>query len=257
MSASRAPHPGPGVKAPSALQMVAVALIDTDGKNLRREDGDFSGLRSSFESLGMLQPLTLRPMPGGRYELVAGHRRLSAAVQSGALEVPAIVREMDERQKWEGRLGENLHRRDQTPSDEGRMYRQLLMHGYTERELAEMAGRSVSHIGERMRLLEWPTDVIRQVDIGELTIAAARRKVQPTPDATGVRGGLPVARDEAPAGGDSKVLNTHTLEELARFLSAIADDEWVQGPTRTKARRLFRAVSQALATGVAVGRQAS
>lgn len=97
--------------------MVAVALIDTDGKNLRRENGDVSGLRSSFESLGMLQPLTLRPMPGGRYELVAGHRRLSAALQSGALAVPAIVREMDERQKWEARLGENLHRRDLTPSE--------------------------------------------------------------------------------------------------------------------------------------------
>lgn len=256
MTASRAQYSGAGVKAPGALQMVAVALIDTDGKNLRREDGDVSGLRSSFESLGMLQPLTLRPMQGGRYELVAGHRRLSAAVQGGALEVPAIVREMDERQKWEARLGENLHRRD-FPSDEGRMYRQLLMHGYTERELAQMAERSVSHISERMRLLEWPPEVIRRVDIGELTIAAARRKVQPTPATTGVRGGLPVARDEAPAGSDSKVLNTHTIEEIARFLSAIADDEWAQGPTRTKARRLLRAVSQALATGVAVGRRAS
>lgn len=120
-----------------------------------------------------------------------------------------------------------------------------------------MAGRSVSHIGERMRLLAWPPEVIRQVDIGELIIAAARRKVQPTPAATGVRGGLPVARDEAPAGGDSKVLNTHTIEEIARFLSAIADDEWTQGAKRTKARRLRRAVSQATATGVAGGGWAS
>lgn len=117
MTVPRAQHPGPGVKAPGALRMVAVALIDSDGKNLRREKGDASGLRSSFESLGMLQPLTLRPRPGGRYELVAGHRRLSAAVQSGALGVPAIVWEMDERQKWEARLGENLHRRDLTPSE--------------------------------------------------------------------------------------------------------------------------------------------
>lgn len=119
MTAAHAQPAGPGVKAPGALQMVAVALIDTDGKNLRRENGDVSRLRSSFESVGMLQPLTLRLMPAGRYELVAGHRRLSAAVQSGALEVPAIVREMNERQKWKARLGENLHRRDLTPSDEG------------------------------------------------------------------------------------------------------------------------------------------
>lgn len=136
------------------------------------------------------------------------------------------------------------------------MYRQLLMHGYTERQLAQMAGRSVSHISERMRLLEWPAEVIRQVDIGALTVAAARRKMQPLAT-TGVRGGLPVARDEAPAGGDTKVMNTHTIEEIARFLSAIADDEWAHGPIRTRARRLLRAVSQALATGVAVGRRAS
>jgi ParB-like chromosome segregation protein Spo0J len=131
------------------------------------------------------------------------------------------------------------------------------MHGYTERELAQMAGRSVSHISERMRLLEWPPEIVRQVDIGELTIAAARRKVQATPAATGMRGGLPVARDEAPAGGDSKILNTHTIEEIARFLSAIAEDEWAQGATRTKARRLLRAVSQALGSGVGAGRRAS
>jgi hypothetical protein len=98
------------MSAAASLGAVAVALIDVDGKNLRREKGDVSGLKASLSSLGMLQPLTLRPMPGGRYELVAGHRRFAAAVQGGAKVVPAIIREMDEREKWEARLGENLHR---------------------------------------------------------------------------------------------------------------------------------------------------
>jgi ParB/RepB/Spo0J family partition protein len=257
MTAPNTGKAGSAPRGPGALQMVAVALIDTDGKNLRRENGDVSGLKSSLDSLGMLQPLTLRPMPGGRYELVAGHRRLSAAVHSGAVEVPAIVRAMDERQKWEARLGENLHRQDLTPSDEGRMFRQLLILGYTERELAQMAGRSVGHISERLKLLEWPPEVIRQVDRGELTIAAARRKMRPAPAATGARGGLPVGRDEGPDSVDSKVLNTHTLEEIARFLATIADDEWTQAAARTKARRLLRAVSQALAPGEEAGRRAS
>jgi ParB family chromosome partitioning protein len=231
----------------AALETVPVALIDVDGKNLRREKGDVTGLKTSLASLGMLQPLTLRPAPGGRYELVAGHRRLAAAVQSGAREVPAIVREMDERQKWEARLGENLHRKDLSPSEEGRMYQHLLVLGYTQRELAEMAGRSTSHVCERLKLLEWPPEVVRKVDQGEITIAAARRILNPPAVATAGARGEARSRDGLDSvHKESRVLSSFTLEELARFLTAIADDEWAQAPTRSQARRLLRAVSQAL-----------
>jgi ParB/RepB/Spo0J family partition protein len=231
----------------AALQSVPVALIDVDGKNLRREKGDVTGLKASLASLGMLQPLTLRPAAGGRFELVAGHRRFAAAVQSGATEVPAIVRDMDERQKWEARLGENLHRQDYSPSDEGRMYHHLQVEGYTQKELAEMAGRSVSHVCERLKLLEWPPEVVAKVDRGEITIAAAKRIVNPAmATGSGVRGGT-ASRDGADSlHKESRVLSSFTLEELARFLTAIADDEWTQGATRSQARRLLRAVSQAL-----------
>jgi ParB/RepB/Spo0J family partition protein len=229
------------------VEMVPVCLIDVDGKNLRREKGDVSGLKASLASLGMLQPLTLRPAAGGRYELVAGHRRFSAAVQSGAEAVPAVVREMDERQKWEARLGENLHRKDLSPSEEGQMYQHLLILGYTQKELAEMAGRSTSHVCERLKVLEWPPEVVRRVDRGELTIAAAKRIVNPPPVATaGARGGTK-SRDGLDAvHRESRVLSSFTLEELARFLAAIADNEWAQAASRTQARRLLRAVSQAL-----------
>jgi len=175
------------------VEMVPVALIDVDGKNLRREKGDVSGLKASLASLGMLQPLTLRPAAGGRYELVAGHRRFAAAVQSGAEAVPAVVREMDERQKWEARLGENLHRKDLSPSEEAQMYQHLLILGYTQKELAEMAGRSTSHVCERLKLLEWPPEVVRRVDRGEITIAAAKRIVNPPTVATAGARGAPRA----------------------------------------------------------------
>ena len=231
----------------AALQSVSVALIDVHGKNLRQEKGDVTGLKASLASLGMLQPLTLRPAAGGRFELVAGHRRFAAALQSGATEVPAIVREIDERQKWEARLGENLHRKDLSPSEEGQMYHHLLVEGYTQKELAEMAGRSVSHVCERLKLLEWPPEVVGKVDRGEISIAAAKRALNPPAAAGGgIRGGT-TRRDGADSlHKESRVLSSFALEGLARFLGAIADDEWAQSATRSQARRLLRAVSQAL-----------
>jgi ParB-like chromosome segregation protein Spo0J len=152
---------------------------------------------------------------------------------------------MDERQKWEARLGENLHRKDLSPSEEGQMYQHLLILGYTQKELAEMAGRSTSHVCERLKLLEWPPEVVRRVDRGELTIAAAKRIVNPPAVATADARGGTKSRDGLDAvHKESRVLSSFTLEELARFLTAIADDEWAQAATQ--ARRLLRAVSQAL-----------
>lgn len=228
----------------AVLETVPIELIDLDGRNVRREHGDVSGLQKSLKAVGMLQPVSLRPKPGGRYELVAGHRRFAAAVRAGASAVPALVREMDEHVKWQARLTENLHRLELSPSEEGRMYEHLLVLGYTQREVAEMGSRSTSHVCERLKLLEWPADVVRRVDLGELTMAAAKRLVSPPP-ATGGERGRTRTRDEAPQ-RDSCVVNTFTLQELARFLSAFVDDEWAPTATRSQARRLLRAVSQAL-----------
>lgn len=227
----------------AALESVPVALIDFDGKNLRREKADVTGLKASLASLGMLQPLTLRPAAGGRFELGAGHRRSRVEQQRSP---PSSGRRTNAR-KWEARLGENLHRKDLTPSEEGRMYHHLLVEGYTEKGLAEMAGRSVSHVCERLKLLEWPTEVVTRVDRGEIAIAAARRiPTPPRASGSGVRGGT-TSRDSLDSlHRESRVLSSFTLEELARFLAAIADDEWTQGATRSQARRLLRAVSKAL-----------
>lgn len=127
------------------------------------------------------------------------------------------------------------------------MYRQLLVEGYTQVELAELAGRSVSHICERLKLLEWPVELVARVDSGEITIAAAKRSLTvPAPVHVGPRGRAPSRDPDASAHPDTRVVNSFTLEELTRFLTAIVDDDWVQGATRSQARRLLRAVSQAL-----------
>ena len=248
------------------LRQIPVDLIDTDGKNLRREQGDVSGLQGSLAELGMLQPITVRPI-GDRFEVVAGHRRLAAAVKAGYSAVPCIVRDMDDRTKWVMRVGENLHRKNLTPSEEGRLYQQLCIEGYTQREIAEIAGCSLSHVSEYLRILTWPAHVVLQLDRGELTMVKAKvlaedlngtrtpatAQVEPGErlggefEPTKGRGPLHISRDEEPGGrGDKRVLNVHTLEEMARFFRTIADDEWANGAVRSKARQLLRVATQAL-----------
>lgn len=127
------------------------------------------------------------------------------------------------------------------------MYHHLLVEGYTQKELAEMAGRSVSHVCERLKLLEWPTEVVRRVDRGEITITAGKRIVNPLLPAGGRGRGASNSKNGVDSvHKESRVVSSFTLEELARFLTAIADDDWLQGATRSQARRLLRAVSQAL-----------
>lgn len=248
------------------LRQVPVELIDTDGKNLRREQGDVSGLQGSLAALGMLQPLTVRPV-GGRFEVVAGHRRLAAAVRAGYSAVPCVVREMDDRTKWVMRVGENLHRKNLTPSEEGRLYQQLAIEGYTQREIAAIAGCSLSHVSEYLKILTWPPHIVLQLDRGELTMVKAkvlagdlngtRISVSAQIEAgeslggefepTKGRGPLHLHRDAAPNGkGDGRVLNVHSLEEMARFFRTVADDDWASGAMRSKARQLLKIATQAL-----------
>lgn len=238
------------MKAPTVV-MIPVSDLVTDGQNLRREEGEVEELQTSMGSIGMLQPIIVRPVNGFFYEVVAGHRRLKAAVASGMAEVPCDIREFDEGQKWEARLAENLNRRNLTPSEEGRIYHHLCVEGgYTQREIAGMAGRSQSHIAKRLALLTWPRDLIAKIDRGEVTLQQAERKMSGRTVSAhlGKRGkALDRERDGEPE-ADTRVVNVFTLEEFARFFRAVADDEWASGSVRNKARQLLRSTTQALST---------
>jgi ParB/RepB/Spo0J family partition protein len=232
------------------LRQIPVDLIDTDGKNLRREQGDVSGLQGSLTELGMLQPITVRPI-GDRFEVVAGHRRLAAAVKAGYSAVPCIVREMDDRTKWVMRVGENLHRKNLTPSEEARLYQQLCIEGYSQREIAGMAGCSQAHVSIYLKILEWPPRIVRQVDLGEISIQRAQQlaagRVTAAQALAGSGAGATRERDgDADGKSDKRVLNVHSLEEMARFFRTLADDEWANGAVRSKARQLLRVATQAL-----------
>src|SRR5207245_11812534 len=139
--------------------------------NPRSDRGNVGELAASITALGIIQPMTVRPAEDGRYLLVAGERRLAAALAAGLTEVPAIVREMDDREALEIALVENCQRRDLNPTDEAGAYRLLITeHGYTQRSLARQIGRSQSHIAKRLALLELPEDVRSEVDSGGITV---------------------------------------------------------------------------------------
>ena len=157
-----------------AVQMIPVEAISPSPLNPRSDLGEIGELAASITSLGIIQPLTVRPTDDGRYLLVAGERRYAAALAAGLTEVPAIVREMDDKSALAIALVENCQRRDLSPTDEARAYRQLIAeHGYTQRSLAKQIGRSQSHIAKRLALLDLPEDIRSQVDSGGITLPDA------------------------------------------------------------------------------------
>ena len=169
-------------------------------------------------------------------------------MKAGYSSVPCIVRAMDDRTKWVVRVGENLHRKNLTPSEEARLYQQLAVEGYTQMEIGVMAGCSQTRISDYLKILTWPPRLLAQLDRGEITMAKA--KVLADFEPTRGRGPLHIARDSAPDGrGDGRVLNVHSLEEMARFFRTVADDEWANAAMRSKARQLLKIATQALGAG--------
>jgi ParB family chromosome partitioning protein len=138
-------------------------------------DGELDELADSISQVGVLQPVIVRPVDGGRYELVAGERRWRAAQRAGLTEVPAIVRDVDDRGSLEQAVVENLHRVDLNPLEEAAAYRQLVDEfSLSQEEVARRVGKSRSAVANAMRLLHLPGAVQRLIRTGELTAGHAR-----------------------------------------------------------------------------------
>jgi len=132
-------------------------------------------LAASMREHGVVQPLIVRKVAGGGYELVAGERRWRAARLAGMRTVPAIVRPLSDAQALEVSLIENLQREDLNPLEEAEAYRQLMeIVGLTQEQLAERVGKSRSHIANMLRLLSLPDEVKEYVSRGTLSMGHAR-----------------------------------------------------------------------------------
>lgn len=129
----------------------------------------------SIKEIGLLQPIVVRPLSDGGYELIAGERRLRASREAGLDSIPAIIRATDDEDLLRDALLENLHRANLNALEEAAAYQQLLSDfGCTQEELARRVGRSRPQVSNTLRLLKLPPDVQRRVAAGVLSAGHAR-----------------------------------------------------------------------------------
>jgi ParB family chromosome partitioning protein len=136
-------------------------------------------LASSIETSGVIQPLLVRPLPDGGYELIAGERRWRAAQQAGLAKVPAVVRDSAEPERLQTALIENMVREDLNPVEEARACAMLVEDlGLSKEELGRRVGRSRPSVSNLIRLLDLPDEALELLDSGELSEGHGRAILQ-------------------------------------------------------------------------------
>jgi len=154
------------------LLELPVGLIKPNPKQPRTNfDADaLAGLAASIETSGIVQPLLVRPLHDGSYELIAGERRWRASQQAGLEKVPAIVRDSEQAERLQVALIENMVREDLNPVEEARACAALVEDlGLSKEDLARRIGRSRPAVSNLIRLLDLPDEAIALLESGELS----------------------------------------------------------------------------------------
>ena len=237
------PEPMEEAAAPSlGLSELPVETLYRGAHQPRRrinEEG-IEELAASIEAQGLLEPVIVRPRPAGGYEIVAGERRWRAAQRAGLDTVPALVREMDDRQAIAVALIENIQREDLNPLEEATALQRLLAeYDMTHEQIADAVGRSRTAVSNLLRLLNLAPGVRQMVDRGELEMGHARALLA-----------LPV--DEQAAAGREvakRSLSVRQTEALVKRLLSGTPPE--PGPDQDT-RRLERSASEHLGAPVSI-----
>jgi ParB family chromosome partitioning protein len=189
------------------LRELPVSLIKPNPNQPRTKfDADaLAALAASIETSGVVQPLLVRPLPDGSYELIAGERRWRAAQEAGLEKVPAVVRDQAEAERLQAALIENMVREDLNPVDEARACAALVEDlGLTKEELARRVGRSRPAVSNLIRLLELPDEILELLEGGELSeghgralLGAAGNDVRRRLGRDAARGGWSVRETES------------------------------------------------------------
>lgn len=139
------------------------------------DDEALAELSASIQKHGVIQPLLVRPLPNGSYQLVAGERRWRASRMAGLTEVPVVIRELSDEDAAALALIENLQREDLDPIEEAEGYKYLMdNYALTQEEAAQRVGKSRSAVANLMRLLSLPQDVLTLVSEKKLSAGHAR-----------------------------------------------------------------------------------
>ncbi|WP_417409430.1 ParB/RepB/Spo0J family partition protein [Hoeflea sp.] len=161
----------------SADRTVPIEHVRRNPRNPRRtfDPTDLEDLSNSIRQHGIVQPVMVRGAGDDRFEIIAGERRWRAAQMAGLVEIPVIVRDVDDRTALEIAIVENVQRADLNALEEAQGYEQLIaQYGYTQNDLGEVIGKSRSHVANSLRLLKLPDEVRTMLAEGALSAGHAR-----------------------------------------------------------------------------------
>jgi ParB family chromosome partitioning protein len=232
--AAPAPQAPRTTDASDGPRSLPIDLVQRNPQQPRKhfDESDLTELAGSIRTHGVLQPILVRPIADGKYEIVAGERRWRAAQRAGLHTIPAVIRVLDEVEVLEIAIVENVQRTDLNPIEEAHGFQALIdRFGRTQEEIAEAVGKSRPHIANMLRLLKLPEDLQEMVRDGRLSSGHARA-ILTAPDQRAlaqraIKEGLNVreverlaqqAKDEkhgprVTTGGDGKSADTRALEQ--------------------------------------------
>lgn len=157
--------------------MLKISEIEPNRSQPRKDfdENALSDLAQSISQHGLLQPLLVRPLPIGGYQIVAGERRYRACRMAGLTEVPVTIRELSDTETMELALIENLQREDLSPIEEALGYKALIdEHGFSQEEVATSVGKSRPAIANSLRILKLPDSVLEYVKQDKISAGHAR-----------------------------------------------------------------------------------
>ena len=189
------------------LSRLPIASLEPnpDQPRTQFDDAALDELAASIAARGVIQPVIVREMGRGRYQIVAGERRWRAAQKAGLHEIPVLIRELSDPEVMALALIENLQREDLNPVEEARAYHRLSQkEGLTQAEIAKMVDKARSHVANIQRLLALPDGVLAHLESGKLSMGHARALI-----------GLPNA-EELAARAVREKLSVREIEKLAR-----------------------------------------
>jgi ParB family chromosome partitioning protein len=216
----------PAAQGAGSTQEIPVDSIDPNPYQTRRRINEtaLEELAESIRASGVVQPVVLRPIANGRYQLVAGERRWHASRRAGKTTIPAVVRQISNEQAMEITIIENLQREDLNPVEQARAFERLSREfGLTQEQIASRTGKDRASISNFVRLLKLPDDVQNALEAGTLSFGHGKVLL--------ALAGFPEHLERAAREIIEKQLSVRQTEELvARLLNPQAAEQKQEKP---------------------------